>query len=173
MKRRTTDVSGWVNFPINDPAWPSSGEGGMLVKLVVCDSREMGDRLSLCCGAGVYDLLIETLAGDDRRPAPIPAVRFEDAESIKAHQEAYQKWKEYHFPHLNDEFMQGHEKYLSRPYLSVIVLGSTRWSGRKEGGGEPWHCHTEDLTQEGKALYQQIAALYPGCELHLLTLLDT
>ena len=159
MKRRTNEASGWVNFPVNDPAWTSSGEGGMLVKLVVCDNREFDDLFGLCSGVGVYDVLTETLVGDDRRPAPVPAERFEDAESIKSNEKAYEDWKQLHFPHLNDAFMHGHEKYLSRSYLSVIVLGSTGWSGRKGGDREPWVCTVEDLTHEGKVLYHQIKAL--------------
>lgn len=50
MRRRTSAVSGWVNFPIEDPAWKCSKEGGMVVKLVVCDTREFDDQFGVCCG---------------------------------------------------------------------------------------------------------------------------
>jgi hypothetical protein len=57
--------------------------------------------------------------------------------------------------------------------LAVIILGSTDWSGWNESKGRYWTCKFDDLTEEGKALYKQIEALYPRCELHLLTFLDT
>lgn len=56
------------------------------------------------------------------------------------------------------------------PYcLCVMTLGSTGWSD-----GE-WICRYEDLTQEGKALYDLVRKLYdkPGCQLILQTYLDT
>jgi len=57
--------------------------------------------------------------------------------------------------------------------LAALVLGTTGWSGWHEADGRYWECRFDDLSAEGKALYRQIEALYPGCELHLLTFLDT
>lgn len=76
MQRRSNAVSGWVNFPVNDPAWKNTHEGGMVVKLVVCDNRE-NDQFGMCCGAYVVDHLCESFIADDRRPCPPSPANFD------------------------------------------------------------------------------------------------
>ena len=70
MNRRSTEKNGWVNFPVNDPSWQNTREGGMFVKLVVCDDREFDDKFGVCCGVNVFDRVTEQLIADDRRPRP-------------------------------------------------------------------------------------------------------
>ncbi len=176
MNRRSTDMNGWVNFPVNDPRWRSTNEGGMFVKLVVCDNREFDKKFGVCCGVSVRDTLSEVLIADDKRPEPKHQFAQEDFASkdawlaaVEAEQSAIRRWEEYHFPHMNDE---NDPSYNSRDYLAVIIMGSTGWSGYSDENGL-WHCTYDDLTGEGKALYDSIQRLYPECELHLLTFLDT
>ncbi len=173
MQRRSTAVSGWVEFPVNDPAWKNSNEGGMLVKLVVCDNRAAADQFGLCCGASVTDLLSESFVGDDRRPKPVPLENYDSIEAVAAEQVARCAWESHHFPRSGDPAAGGVERYLSRGYLAALVLGTTGWSGYHEGDGRYWECRFDDLSDQGKALYRQLEALYPGCDLHLLTFLDT
>jgi len=92
---------------------------------------------------------------------------------VQAEQDAFDAWRAYHFPRSNDDAVAGVERYLSRDYLAALVLGTTGWSGWHEADGRYWECRFDDLSAEGKALYRQIEALYPDCELHLLTFLDT
>lgn len=173
MQRRSTAVTGWVNFPVNDPQWVNSMEGGMVVKLVVCDNREFDNQFAVCCGGSVSDLLSECFVGDDRRPKPTPLASYDTVEAVRAEQAAMAEWEEYHYPRLNDEQAEGAERYLSRDYLAAVVLGTTGWSGWNPLTEQGWHCQFADLTAEGQALYWQLEALYPGCEIHLLTYLDT
>ena len=169
MNRRSNDCNGWVNFPVNDPAWPSSREGGMFVKLVVCDNREFDDKFGICAGVNVYDQLCESLVGDDQRPQPV-LDNFEDFDNFAKQRN---EWEEYHYPHINHHEITSTAQYTSRGYLCAIVLGSSGWSGYSSEKQQLWHCTYEDLTEQGKALYDQIKQLYPGCDLHLLTFLDT
>ncbi len=145
----------------------------MVVKLVVCDNREHDDRFGLCCGASVTDVLGEILVGDDRRRKPAPPTDYASVDAIYAEQDAMRAWEGYHFPRMHDETAEGAERYFSRDYLAVVVLGTTGWSGWNRAEGRSWECRVDDLTDEGKTLYRQFEALYPGCELHLLTFLDT
>ena len=173
MNRRSTDKNGVVNFPVDDPSWHNSREGGMFVKLVVCDDREFDEQYGICCGVHVYDFLSETLIGDDVRPRP-ETIRIDDNDpdflSKSDHFDRLQaEWEEYHFPHMNDAKKP---KYYSRTYLCSMILGSTGWSGFRDDGKQ-WICFYDDLTEEGKLLYNQVIQLYPGCTLHLLTFLDT
>jgi len=148
-------ISGWVNFPVNDPDWENTGDGGMLVKLVVCDDRKLDEQqFRMCFGAHVVDIMGLYLVGDDHAP--------EFSSSVE----------EYHFPSLNDRMANGLHRFVSREYLANIILGATSWSGWNESEDRYWACKFDDLTEEGKALYKQIEALYPGCKLHLLTFLD-
>lgn len=172
MQRRSTAVTGCVRFPVADSAWKNAGEGGMVVKLVVCDNRDFDDQFGVCSGAQVFDLRLEPLVGDDRRPHPVPSPHFDTVEAVQAEQRTHEAWEAYHFPHTHDEALDDAERIRSREYLASVVLGSTGWSGRN-AYLMPWVCHFEDLTEEGQALYRQFERLYPGCALHLLTFLDT
>lgn len=173
MERRSNVVTGWVNFPVNDVAWRNSKEGGMVVKLVVCDNRDFDDQFAVCCGAHVTDMLAESFVGDDRRPQPAQRTHYDTVEDVMAEQHAFANWEAYHFPRLHDDAAEGAERYQSRDYLAALVLGTTGWSGWDDAKSEAWVCRFDDLTEKGKALYRQLEALYPGCELHLLTFLDT
>lgn len=173
MQRRSNTISGWVNFPVDNPDWENSGEGGMVVKLVVCDNRDFDNQFGMCFGASVTDLMDESFIGDDRRSRPVPPENYESADSIKAEQDAKCAWEAYHFPKLAESTMKGVERYLSRPYLAALVIGSTGWSGWHEAEERYWECRFDDLTDEGKVLYTQLESLYKGCDLHLLTFLDT
>lgn len=58
-------------------------------------------------------------------------------------------------------------------YLNITTLGSTGWSGWDKAKECYWRCSYEDLTEEGKRLYDLIKSLYQGCDLYLQTWLDT
>lgn len=173
MNRRSKDRNGWVNFPVDDSKWSSTNEGGMFVKLVVCDDREFDEQFGICCGVHVHDLLSEQLINDDQRPYRArPVIDLDESVTIQQMNEAVQYdklWEEYHYPHAN-HFKK--PEYHSRAYLCSMVLGSTGWSGHNDDIGL-WHCTYDDLTEDGKSLYNTIQQLYPGCKLHLLTFLDT
>lgn len=172
MQRRTYNVSGWVNFPINNPEWENTGEGGMLVKLVVIDQAPYETEFAMCCGAYVTDMLSESFIGDDQRPQIPAPTEYTCVEDILKEQADYEKWKAYHFPQINDDAANPEARYQSRPYLASIVLGSAGWSGTHDEYGY-WQCGLNDLTDDGRNLYRQIKALYPTGKLHLLTFLDT
>lgn len=174
MRRRSLEMSGCVNFPVSDPLWNNSGEGGMVVKLVVVNNTDFDapDNFEVCCGAHVFDVYSEPLIGDDARKRPEVLGEYDSAESVMAEQLAFREWEAYHYPHLHDEpFSRGNE--LSRPYLAVVVLGSTGWSGWSDELGRSWSCTYQDLSDDGKRLYEMMRSLYPGCALHLLTFIDT
>jgi hypothetical protein len=173
MNRRSSEVQGWVNFPVDHPGWRNTKEGGMFVKLVVCDDRDFDEKLGVCAGVHVHDVLSEVLVNDDQRPYPTHFdVQEDDPRAIEKITEVYEKqreWDEYHYPHMHDA---EDRHYCSRSYLCSMVLGSTGWSGYDDNLGL-WRCTYDDLTEEGKSLYNTIQWLYPGCKLHLLTFLDT
>jgi hypothetical protein len=145
----------------------------MLVKLVVVDSRDYDTRFGECCGCYVYDFLTESFIGDDRRPKPVFTGEFESVEAMDAEQAAHLAWERYHFPNYADSEATPGTQELSREYLATMVLGSTGWSGWHTAEQRYWECTVDALTPEGLALYRALEVLYPGCELHLLTFLDT
>lgn len=175
MQRRSDQMAGCVAFPVTDPNWPTSGEGGMVVKLVVLSDVEFDDPANpaVCAGAQVFDVLTEVLVGDDKRPQPECPSTYEAPEAVTAEMDIRNEWESFHYPALHDVGAKGVETALSRDYLASIVMGSTGWSGHNAEAGEYWTCTFEDLTEAGKALYRQMAAIYPSASLHLLTFLDT
>jgi len=72
LQRRKLVKVGYVNFPLKDKEYKNSGEGGMVVKLVVCGKKPVGGKYGksweygVCCGAGVTEAMAENLVGDDK-----------------------------------------------------------------------------------------------------------
>lgn len=149
-RRGRTDISvGYVNFPVD--RIPSTREGGVLVRLVVLDTagdEEYMHRYPPCCGGEVSFTRDECFLGDDLFNVSRDEAKFGACELR-------------YFPDIDTE------GYQSREFLAVILLGATGWSSSE------WACTYEDLTEAGKSLYGSIQGLYPGCELRLLTFLDT
>lgn len=164
MERRSNAMSGYVKFPVDDPIWKNTNEGGMVVKLAVCDNRDIENQFGVCSGAFVADVMNESFIGDDKYSLP---------ECCELDRKAQMDMEVYHFPLFNDPDSKGLERYLSRPYLAILIMASTGWSGWHKVKDRYWQCQFDDLTDEGKALYRQIESLYQGCDLHLLTFLDT
>ena len=171
MQRRTNAFTGWVKFPVNNPLWRNSYEGGMIVKLVVIDPREYDKKAALCVGAEVQDVLNSTFTGDDLRDRPLFDGDY-TPEGIRAHEAEEKVWQSYHFPSLSDESNNDISRYMSRSYLSVTVMGSSGWSGFNDEKGH-WQCSFDDLSSDGQALYDLMKSLHPDCDIHLLTFLDT
>ena len=168
MNRRSNEVRGFVRFPVTDPDWKNTGEGGMFVRLVVYEKE--GVDWKVCCGGYQHIFCDESLLTDDalgRRERNSS----EDLQNILEEQEAWDHLLQKHFPNINQRDDQ--YQYVSRPYLCVLTLGMSGWSGFHEEKGHYWHCEIEDLTEEGKVLYESIKNLYPGCHVELMTWLDT
>jgi hypothetical protein len=161
------DAQGCVNFPVDDPRYTNSSQGGMLVRLVVMEPGE--SRWARCAGGDNYfDMDIE-FHRDDRRM--YPELRYESEAALRASVEARNGYDTFHFPRITHQYHE--EQFRSAPYLAVLTIGSTRWCGYDVTTNEPWHCTYNDLTAQGKAIYDALAGLYQGCELYLLTFVDT
>lgn len=175
MQRRTNAQSGWVKFPVDDARYRNSGEGGMVVKLVAVESVELSERecFAQCCGAQVFDLLSEVLIGDDQCPPPTAPADYANPEAVRAEQAAHLDWMRRHYPRYSDDTAEAREQELSQPYLAVLVLGTTGWSGWDDAKSAYWHCTFDNLSSMGQHLYQQFQMLYPNAQIHLLTFLDT
>lgn len=172
-------MKGYVNFPVDDPEWECSKEGGMLVRLVVYEPENQN---WMQCSGGyqhVYydqDLLTDDTTGrwstpvdpEEQDPETLMRAMMED-------QKNREDLEEKHFPHVNTGFEFNanlyEKRYMSRPYLCVMTMGSTGWSGTNEEGY--WYCTYDDLTPEGKELYNALSKLYENCVVELVTWLDT
>lgn len=163
-RRDENEVVGWVNFPIKNPTFRNTKEGGMFVRLVVVDKTGLENymkRWMPCCGGYQNFIMDESFIGDDY----FDSTGHEDDPAF-----------EYHFPWYavkNDEDDNPSARYSSIDYLAIITLGATGWSGWNKILEAPWVCTYDDLTEEGKALYNQFKKLYPGSTLFLQTWLDT
>ena len=63
MARRTNDVTGYVNFPVDSKYYHSSNEGGLYVRLVVVEAKSFG--FMECCGGATGIEADGTYLGDD------------------------------------------------------------------------------------------------------------
>lgn len=170
MSRGQRVSEGFVNFPMNDPAY-EFGDMGCFVKLVVIEPDDL--ELAKCCGVAVFDMQQEPLVFDDQVPPPkdepMPTGDALLTAHVDAEAKAYSAWLARHYPRHEED---GELRELSRHYRASIVMGSSGWNGYSPEKG-PWGATYDDLTEEGKALYQLVQKLNPGCTLHLLTFVDT
>ena len=174
-QRRSKAISGHVAFPVDDPAYEYTPEGGLFVRLVV---EPKDDEDLLVCAGGwnsvTYD---EEWFGDDTETA-CPCPNCDDNLPENPTRADYDcRRQAAAFPHLNDETEPGHyqlyDRYESRPYLAVLTIGSTGWVGYRKRDWKPFVCRYEHLTASGRALYDALQAAYPGRRLILQTWLDT
>ena len=168
MQRKSRSVRGCVDFPVDDISWEMM-DGGLSVKLVVCDSDAPEKAFLMCAVGFVHDTYQECLIGDDRCERPSYVETGDLISDLTNEANENESWQQRHFPNIHAT--QGIEGLISNPFLCSMVLGSTGWAGFREG--EYWICTFDDLMPEGKSLYRAIEALYPNATLHLLTFLDT
>ena len=145
--RRTNVTDGLVAWPLNDPRYVDSGEGGMAVYLICYDQP------AICLpGVGAFaygDLPL----GGHLRGAKAGFATESDAE--KAEEKKRLIWME-------GDHVSG--------LLYLGSCGASLWSEEKGG---LWQATVSDLTPEGRALYDQIHMLYAGSAPVLVTFLDT
>lgn len=146
MKRRSVQTSGVVNFPVEDPEWEFSQEGGTVVKMIVLAPADKNE-FQLCFGAYVTDFLSETLPRHDILSK--------------------------HYPYINSKHIDAYGRNLSVGYLAAVVIGSTGWVGYSRKNGECWSCELSNLSERGQCLYEMFKEMYPGCKIELLTFIDT
>ena len=161
MRRREKHITGAVKFPVDDPRFENTKEGGMFVRAMVtepnprCDYNRHNETCWMeCCGGTHQVQRDETLLGGvelERKLWP----RLFDANGDPRGTESHE------------------QDYLSVPCLAVINLGSTGWSGWVKANKKYWVCTEEDLTGAGRRILENLRDLYPGREIHLTTWLDT
>ena len=155
MRRREKYVNGWVRFPVDDPRWVFSPEGGMFVRVMVLDEQnESRDDGWMECSGGVV-----TVTYDENGVM--------DAELER------RLWPRLHIETQESDGPWARDKYESVTCLATLVLGSTGWAGYSEETRDYWKCGEDDLTDEGKELIAGLRRLYPGRPVVLTTWLDT
>lgn len=178
-RRRSENVNGFVNFPIDNPTFTNTGEGGMQVVLVALDKYEeevSTETWEICFGPSIYMNMSEAFVGDDKRERySIVDSNLETIEEFFEEMNKVVAYDEYHFPYINESDLDDWQtKYGSVPYHTAIRMGTTGWSGWNEEEKHYWKCTYDDLTEDGKALYDMIKKLYgETCVLYLQTWLDT
>ena len=145
MERRSNVVRGHVEFPVDDPSYENTMEGGMFVRLVVLDDEDDTDLV--CCGGANYVDDDETLIGDNYGRSP---------ENVRT-----------------EIFHSPYPEGVSDECLAVLTIGSTGWSGYDHAVNAYWRATVDDLTPEGKRLCCALEEAFPRKRLRLLTWLDT
>lgn len=149
MKRRTTEVHGFVKFPTESPLYRQSGEGGLSVFIVVRESSTAPDaEYPICVTPPILLYAAEVLVGP-------------------------QQAEGHHFPYLQNLRVRLKDRNLSTPYLACILIGSTGWSGCDNATAHYWEANLDDLTEDGIALFSLLSKLFPASLVELLTWLDT
>lgn len=194
MNRRKLIQSGMVNFPMS--AETNTHEGGMYVRLYVMDTD---DGIGECCGTNTFEEFQDVFVGADiTKAAQIAAeaviserwfveddVSIENkpyadrsAEELAEMSKAYEDLVEMEKT-LTQESRAAvctcdeHGYQTSHALVANILMGSTGWSGSNKTGEIYFICEYQDLTADGKAVYDMMQKTYPTCKLALMTFLDT
>ena len=175
---------GFVSFPTADPAYKHTGEGGLFVRLVVIPNPD--SDFMVCQGGDIRFLASGILVGDDitaipqKPPSPekdqarlgnvFRRLRslFSKTDDAKAWQDYYDKLERrktfltevYFVQTVKTGEFRADEKPVSIDLRAAVTLGSTGWTGYNEEDGLYWRCRYADLTDEGRALYDTMKALY-------------
>lgn len=156
--RRSLETKGFVNFPLH---LKSTQEGGMFVKMWVME-KEDAPFHGVCSGTTLYEVIQESLRGSDKYKAPDLDEFMKKDNNLDV--DAYDKaWSDFIYK-FKTEITDGVE--VSAPLLASVLMGSTGWSG-------DFLCTYEDLSPEGKELYDHFKKMYPQAEIHLVTFIDT
>lgn len=171
--RKSDEVSGMVNFPVDSPEYTSTNEGGMFVQLWCVEEEHFS--CGKCCGYNtVYAKMSEVLIGTEEERSED---NFDEIETGKVNPVDWvQRFelKEKLFPMTANESEEECEtcRYLSSGLLACVTMGSTGWSG-SDKDHEYWRCRYEDLSESGRLVYESLKKAYPKARLLLLTWLDT
>jgi len=187
--RRTNVVRGLVDFPVHSKEYKSTNEGGMLVRLVVVP--HMRKRWNVCCGGHCHVIYDESFLSDGVHPTESKASkRFYSLTKEQIDKMPPKKVRKlmqdpdievrphevFHFPFINrkeDDYITNRDRYTSMPYLAVINMGSTGWSGHSDKENY-WVCRYKNLTKAGKSVYNTVQRMYSGYgKVYLTTWLDT
>ena len=166
MERRSKDVLGMVNFPIDSQEYSSTNEGGMFVQLWCFEEDKFSDE-SVYYGS-TYSTMSESLIGTDTE---VNTDNFHEIEQGKNFMDWVQSFalEEQLFPNIKKEV---DHQYLSKELIACVTLGCTGWSGANKDH-DYWRCKYEDLNEGGKSIYNSLKSAYPKAKLVLVTWLDT
>jgi hypothetical protein len=168
----------------------------MFVRLVVVENRDRKNGWRVCTGGSCYVKFDESFQGDDvhgsnyEKDPTKEEIEKWTPEQAKAYIDKSQTrpYEKFHFPLIDvtnrkglnwnsephDERVLADRKYNSIPYLAIINMGSTGWSGFDSEKEDYWICSYKDLTDEGKSLYNTVKKLYGKfADVYLTTWLDT
>ena len=146
MNRRSNEVTGMVNFPVNSPDYENTHEGGMFVRVLVLVGDDPFKWMECCGGSQILDYDEILLGGHTEEKL---------------------------FPNINQKDKKYPNPYRSVECWAILTLGSTGWSGWNDTHSQYWTCSEEDLTIEGRVLLQFLHAQYPSSEIVIATWLDT
>jgi len=151
--------AGFVDFPVNNPAYEDTKEGGMIVRLVVLQNR----KWATCSDSEFITLCGNAFSGDDVIPNALQARKYYFPNGDTSASNRYGTI----FPveHLIIEW--------SKPMLCSITVGTTTWCGLNNKSEKYWKCIKNDLTKRGLALYNLLQRLYPKCKVRIQTWIDT
>jgi hypothetical protein len=133
------------------------------------------EKFMRCCGGWNRFIYDETFIGDDVHPTRTYNEIGNEVDPAT----------DFHFPFLKKRHLDYRprakaagpkmeaENFISTDYLAVLTIGSTGWSGFNKNKGEYFICKYDDLTEQGKSLYDSIKKLYPQGTIYLQTWLDT
>ena len=171
-------TSGCVRFPVVGGDYTNLATGGMYVQLVAIEKKSplenwWEDMFVVCWGGSNSSLEYqEGMAGTDTLVD----------EFVPYYEELDDSWEEMvadkahatklFFPKFFDKEATKQVRQRSVPVLSSVVLGSTgaTWCKNER---DYFRCTYEDLTNEGKLVYDSIKTLYgEKAELHLITWID-
>jgi len=171
-----------VRFP-NGNGWRDAGEGGMYVILAVMEPEHWADN----CNVDVYSTLQRNRPEGAARSVVIRMSQHDAAVSAGVKD----VWPEYDYESIIHKgeaikFLRTagkavearwaeqseHRDDYSHPMLATVLLGSTSASLWDEQGERFFEATHDDLTYQGKVLYEVFKNAY-GVEPVILTFLDT
>lgn len=163
---------GVVGFPLVDDDFSVIDDGMTNVYLIVYDEKGLENISEY----QTHLFLDGVFVSDDcsERPKLEKDMTDIDIDELIDDQIANDDYNDFYFPNFSSDDFEYDEiaKYLSIPLISSVRLGNCHMTFECNDEPRYWNCKYEDLTNQGKVVYNIFKEMYVGKEIRILTFVN-
>lgn len=163
---------GVVGFPLVNDDYTVVDDGLTNVYLIVYDEKGLENISEY----QTHLFLDGIFVSDDcaERPKLSKNMKDVDIDELINDQLANDNYNDYYFPNFTSDDFEHNEiaKYLSIPLIASVRLGTCAMTFESKDMPRYWNCSYEELTNQGKVVYNIFKEMYSGKEIKILTFVN-
>lgn len=166
------DESGVIDFPVVNDDYKVVDDGMTNVYLIVYDENGLENISEY----QTHIFLDGVFVSDDclERPRLDKDMKDVDIDELIDEQMANDDYNDFYFPNFSSDDFEHNEiaKYLSIPLIASVRLGTCNMTFENINSPKYWSATYDDLTQQGKVVYNIFKEMYVGKEIRILTFVN-